>query len=93
MSGFRTTGIFPLNKEKYKKSRIDPRLLKRYENWVQLGKPEEIKADLAMVVNTPKKVFPRTENENCNGTEEQPNISFKITLLPGSSTSSRNSVC
>ena len=35
--------------------------------------------DLAMAVNTPKKVFPGTENENRNETEEQPNISFKIT--------------
>ena len=49
--------------------------------------------DLAMAVNTPKKVFPGTENENRNETEEQSNISFKITLLPGSSTSSPNSVC
>ena len=49
--------------------------------------------DLATVVNTPKKVFPGTENENRNETEEQPNISFKITLLPGPSTSSPNSVC
>ena len=93
VSGFRTTGIFPVDREKYKKSRLDPRLLKRYENWVRLGKPEDIMEDLATAVNSPKKVFPGTENENRNETEEQPNISFKITLLPGSSTSSPNSVC
>ena len=28
VSGFRTTGIFPVDREKYKKSRLDPRLLK-----------------------------------------------------------------
>ena len=93
VSGFRATGIFPVDREKYKKSRLDPRLLKRYENWVRLGKPEDIMEDLATAVNTPKKVFPGTENENRNETEEQPNISFKITLLPGSSTSSPNSAC
>ena len=49
--------------------------------------------DLATAVNTPKKVFPGTENKNCNETEEQPSISFKITSLPGPSTSSPNSVC
>ena len=93
VSGFRTTGIFPVDREKYKKSRLDPRLLKRYENWVRLGKPEDIMEDLATAVNTPKKVFPETENENRNETEEQPNISFDIASLPGPSTSSPNSVC
>ena len=39
--------------------------------------------DLAMAVNTPKKVFPGAENENHNETEEQPNISFNVTSLPG----------
>ena len=32
VSGFRTTGIFPVDREKYKKSRLDPRLLKQYDN-------------------------------------------------------------
>ena len=49
--------------------------------------------DLATTANTPKKVFPGAENENRNETEEQPNISFNITSLPGPSTSSPNSVC
>ena len=43
-------------------------------------------------VNTPKKFYPGTENENRNETEAQPNISFNITL-PGPSTCSPNSVC
>ena len=49
--------------------------------------------DLAMAVNTPKKVFTGTENENRNETEEQPNISFNVTSLHGPSTPSPNSVC
>ena len=92
VSGFRTTGIFPADREKYKKSRLDPRLLKRYENWVRLGKPQYIMEDLETAVNTPNKVFPGTENENRNDTEEQPNISFNITSFPDPSTSSTSSV-
>ena len=48
--------------------------------------------DLETAVNTPKKVFPGAENENRNETEEQQSISFKITSLPGPSTSSNKSV-
>ena len=48
--------------------------------------------DLETAVNTPKKVFPGTQNENRNETEEQPNISFNITSLPDPSTSSTSSV-
>ena len=95
VSAFRTTGIFPVEREKYKKSSLDPTLFMRFENWVQLGKPEDIMEGLASAVNTPKKVFPGTENENRNETclEEQPNISFNVTSSPGPSTSSPNSVC
>ena len=48
--------------------------------WVRLGKPEDIMEDLAMVVNTAKKVFPGTENENRNETKEEPKISFNSNL-------------
>ena len=68
-------------------------MLKRYENWVRLGKPEDIMEDLATVVNTAKKVFPGTENENRSETEEQLKISFNIISLPGPSPSFPNSVC
>ena len=82
MTGFRTTVIFPVDREKYKKSRLDPRLLKWYEYWVRLRKPEDIMEDLETAVNTPKKVFPGVENENRNETEEQQSISFKIIARP-----------
>ena len=62
-------------------------MLKRYENWVRLGKPENIMEDLATVVNTAKKVFPGTENGNRSETEEQLKISFNIISLPGPSLS------
>ena len=70
-------------------------MLKRCENGVQLGKPEDIIEDLATVVNTPKKVFPGAETENRNKTdlEEQVSISFNVTSLPDPSISFPNSVC
>ena len=54
-SGFRATGIFPLNHEKYPQDHFDQRLLKRYNNWVRLGKLEDITEDLSTAVVTPTK--------------------------------------
>ena len=42
ISGFKATGIFPVNRTKYPKERMDPRLLKQYENWVKSGKLKEL---------------------------------------------------
>ena len=39
IAGFESTGIWPLNRDKYDKSRFDIRLLRRYEDWVASGKP------------------------------------------------------
>ena len=62
VSGFRATGKFPLNREKYPQDRFDQRLLKRYENWVRLGKPEDNMEDLSTAVVTPTKgKFPEPE--------------------------------
>ena len=52
-SGFRATAIFPLNCETYPRDCFDQRLLKRYKNWVRLGKPEDIMEDLSTAVVTP----------------------------------------
>ena len=38
-AGFETTGIWPLNREKYDKSRFDIRIVHKYEQWVTSGKP------------------------------------------------------
>ena len=39
IAGFESTGIWPLNREKYDKSRFDVRIVRRYEEWVVAGKP------------------------------------------------------
>ena len=63
-SGFRATGIYPLDRSKYPTDRYDPRLVKRYEQWVQLGKPEDIMEELATSISTPMKFKPiPTEKE------------------------------
>ena len=46
-SGFRAIGIFPVDRKKIPASRFDPRLIKRYENWVKDGKPKESMERLA----------------------------------------------
>ncbi|XP_057314858.1 uncharacterized protein LOC130656038 [Hydractinia symbiolongicarpus] len=38
-AGFESTGIWPLNREKYDTSRFDVRLVHRYDEWVASGKP------------------------------------------------------
>ena len=42
IAGFRTTGIVPVDSGKYPVSRFDERLLKRYNRWVELGKPDDV---------------------------------------------------
>ena len=49
ITGFETTGIWPLNKEKYDKSRFDIRLFEKYQEWADSGKPE---LDWASYTNT-----------------------------------------
>ena len=36
-SGFSSTGIWPVNKDKYPMHRFDPRLLRKYEEWQESG--------------------------------------------------------
>ena len=38
-AGFNSTGIWPLNRNMYDKSRFDIRIVGRYEAWVASGKP------------------------------------------------------
>ena len=38
-SAFRTTGIWPVDSQKYNVDRFDQRLLRRYNYWVELGPP------------------------------------------------------
>ena len=69
-SGFHATGIYPVDRSKFPTDRIDPRLLKRYNQWVALGKPDDMMEDLATSVNTPKKLKP-AENLNESATSSQ----------------------
>ena len=62
-SRFRATGIYPVDRTKFPADRIDPRLLKRYNRWVGLGRPENLMDELATSINTPQKIKP-TESSN-----------------------------
>ena len=54
-SGFRSTDIFPIDSKKYPCDRFDPRLLKCYKSWVDMGKPEDLPNAIAHSVMTPPK--------------------------------------
>ena len=55
ISGFKSTGIYPVDSSQYPQTRFDARLLKRYHNWVQSGKPSEVMVELATSISTPSK--------------------------------------
>ena len=78
ISGFKATGIFPVNKNMYPQNRFDPRLLKRYNIWFEMGKPEEIMEDLATSVNTPNKLRPENDKDTTLPAAETTNESFNI---------------
>ena len=42
VAGFERTGIFPLDKSKYPTNRFNPVLLKRYNQWDAVGRPESM---------------------------------------------------
>ena len=92
-AGFRATGIYPVNRDRFPRDRLDPRLLKRYDQWVALGKPADMMEDLAMATSTPKKLNPVAElselSENIPDISQQPNAvtTPSITNLVGASTS------
>ena len=58
-AGFRATGIYPLDRSKFPESRLDPRLLRRYNLWVASGKPSHLKHELATSFSTPEKLKPQ----------------------------------
>ena len=41
-SGFEAVGIYPFNRAKYETSTFDPKLLQKYNKWIEMGKPEEM---------------------------------------------------
>ena len=54
-SGFRTTGVIPTDRSKYPSDLFDPRLLKRYEKWVESGKPGDLMDELDATTKTRKR--------------------------------------
>ena len=61
-AGFRATGVFPVDKEKFPTSRLDSRLVKTYQNWLSAGRPKQVLEDLAIGASpkkSPRKVSPR----------------------------------
>ena len=64
IAGFETTGIWPLNKEKYQKSRFDIRLFEKYQKWVESGKPESDWASYTNTAQEPSTVDFKNLNES-----------------------------
>lgn len=64
ISRFRTTGVYPVDAFKFPKDRLDCRLLKGYETWVELGRPEEMQEQLATAVNTPAKIAEEQQTQS-----------------------------
>ena len=54
-SGFRTTGIWPVDSQKYNVYRFVRRLLRRYNYWVELGRPDDLYDEFVSAAQTPKK--------------------------------------
>ena len=57
-AAFRTTGIWPVDSQKYNVDRFDQRLLRRYNYWVELGRPDDLYDEFVSAVQTPKKTVP-----------------------------------
>ena len=45
ISRFRTTGIFPTNRDKYNIKCFHQQLYNRYQLWIELGRPEKFNAE------------------------------------------------
>ena len=54
-SVFRTTVIWPVDKGKYPVERLDQRLIKRYNYWIQLGRPDDMYEEFATAAQMPSK--------------------------------------
>lgn len=52
---FRVTIVWLVNVEKYNTEHFDPRLLKRYHYWIELGRPDDLYEQFALSAQTPQK--------------------------------------
>ena len=70
-----STGVFPPDCSKYPRERLDARLIKRYEQWLSLGHPEDLVEELATAIVKPRIVRETSAPsslENTNIDEDQP---------------------
>ena len=86
ISGFKRTGLYPLDKGKFPIERLDARFLRRYTKWVEMGKPSDTLEEASQSVETPQKLKPTPEERNDNATEN----SFHLQELPVNSTQITN---
>ena len=86
-AGFRATGIYPVDREKFPKDRLDRRLSKRYDQWAELGKPQDIMEQLATSIHIPQKAQPPPKDSTDNNDGDHVSISTPVaTSTPGPST-------
>ena len=81
ISGFKGAGIYTLDREKFPIERLDARLLRRYTNWVEMGKPSDKFKEASQSVETPQRLKP-TPERNDIAIEN----SFQLQELPVNST-------
>ena len=73
-------GIYPLDRSKYPMKRFYPRVLKRYDLWCEMGKPEDIIEELATSINTAQKIKrPSTKDREPSISSLQANESTSAT--------------
>ena len=74
ITGFETTGIWPLNTEKYDKSRFDIHLFEKYQEWADSGKPELDWASYTNTTQEPSTVHFKNPSESNISLEKSPII-------------------
>ena len=92
ISGFRKTGIYPVDRTKFPQHRFDVRLVKSYDQWVQLGRPDDLMEELAMSVTTPQKVKDAAINNSPKNVDFVTEVNLNkedFTPLPQSSASAK----
>ena len=83
ISGFRTTGIFPVDSKKYPTKRFDPQLFKKYQEWDDLGRPEKLEASKERTTSIQEATdIPTTSKSTSVATAPTPTIPDEQTNKP-----------
>lgn len=83
-------GIFPIDRTKYPEKRFDPRLMKRYAKWCQMGKPDDMMEELARAPNTPQKLQQHFEESASSSRADESIRSLTTPSTPSTLFSSSN---